>query len=84
MSDDMTIRIKLFGAFRRYGADITLTLPAGSSVTDIKAALAQQLEVPEKTLVADAVLANDTTILPDAYIFNKTCQLAILPPVCGG
>lgn len=80
----ITITIKLFGVFRCYGSAVVLELPANSSAAAVKQALSEVLDAPEKALVADAVLAYDNSILPDTHIFNETCQLAILPPVCGG
>lgn len=80
----ITITLKFFGAFRRQGAGIVLEVPAHSTVAVVKQTLADALHAPEKALVPDAVLADETQVLPDNHAFNTTCQLAILPPVCGG
>lgn len=82
--ETITLTVKLFGAFRCYGADIALEVPANSPVPAVKQALAEALGAPENALMADAVLADDSQILPDNHTFNTTCQLAVLPPVCGG
>ena len=76
--------IKCFGVFRQFGDTLCVTVDAGSSVQQIKAALVQQLGEQHKTLVEDSVLANDDAILPNAYILQEETALSILPPVCGG
>jgi molybdopterin converting factor small subunit len=47
-------------------------------------AMAKQLEGQHRLLVEDSAIANDTDILPDAYVIDDPCVLSILPPVCGG
>lgn len=84
MMDTVSIRIKYFGAFRKLGRDITLDMPVGASVSQIKTALSENIKGKESLLVFDSVLGNDDAILPDSYQCNTNCELAILPPVCGG
>ena len=76
--------IKCFGVFRQFGDQLNVSVNAGSSVQQIKAALVQQLGEQHKTLVGESVLANDNAILPNAYILQEEAPLSILPPVCGG
>lgn len=76
--------IKCFGVFRQFGDQLNVGVTPGSSVQQIKAALAQQLGEQYKTLVEESVLANDNEILPNAYILQEETPLSILPPVCGG
>lgn len=76
--------VKFFGIFRKFGEQVEVEIPAGSSVVQIKNMIAQQLGVEHKDLVESSVLANATDILPDSYIFNEAQSLSILPPVCGG
>ena len=76
--------IKCFGVFRQFGDQLNVSVNAGSSVQQIKAALVQQLGEQHKILVGESVLANDNEILPNAYILQAETPLSILPPVCGG
>ena len=78
----ITIHIKLFGAFRKFGESLDFCLPAGSTIATVKAALQQKLH--GERLVFDSVLANDNAILHDHDILNNDAELSILPPVCGG
>lgn len=80
----ITLPIKCFGVFRQFGDKLSVTVETGSSVQQIKEALAQQLGEQHKTLIEESVLANDNDILPNAYIVQKEKTLSILPPVCGG
>lgn len=80
----ITLPIKCFGVFRQFGDQLAVKIKTGSSVQQIKAALAQQLGEQHKTLIEESVLANDNDILPNAYILQEETALSILPPVCGG
>lgn len=82
--DTVSIRIKYFGAFRKFGSDIMLEMPVGASIAQIKTALSKNMKGRESLLVFDSVLGNDDMILSDSYQCNTNCELAILPPVCGG
>ena len=79
---DITINIKLFGAFRKFGESMNLSVPSGSSVVVIKTILQEKLD--GDALVFDSVLANDNAILKDTDIIDCDTELSILPPVCGG
>lgn len=90
MSHTIEITIRLFGAFRKFhGAPLTLSLPTGCSVTDVKAALGNTLTslnpaFTDRELLDKSALADDRAVLaPDATL-QQDSQLAILPPVCGG
>ncbi|MCB9976601.1 MAG: hypothetical protein H6858_03260 [Rhodospirillales bacterium] len=76
--------IKCFGAFRKFGENLNVEVPAGSSADQIKQALIRILGEQHKGLVEDSVLASDTAVLPGAYILKEPVDLCILPPVCGG
>lgn len=85
MSDiksDIKVDVQLFGALRKYGTNIEVTIPSGASVAALKNTLAALLG--DTALVMDCVIANDETILPEAYIIEGSAPLSILPPVCGG
>lgn len=80
----ITITMRLFGAFRQYGDTVEVSVRAGSPVATLKTALGNLLGDKSRPLIQDSVLADDTTILPGDYIFDKDVRLSILPPVCGG
>lgn len=80
----LILPIKFFGMFRKFGEQIEVEIPSGSSVEEIKKMITHELGKDNKDLVDSSVLANTTDILPDAYIFNESQSLSILPPVCGG
>jgi hypothetical protein len=80
----VAINMRLYGAFRSYGPSAAFSVPAGSSVTDIKNALAALLGPQARALIMDSVVANTDTILPGDYIVGGDEKLSILPPVCGG
>ena len=81
---DITVTMRLFGAFREFGESVELAVKSGSSVAAIKQALGNALGERAQTLIRDSVLADDHTILPVEFIVETDAKLAILPPVCGG
>lgn len=81
---EISIHIKLFGAFRKFGGALDFCVPAGSTVATIKKVMSGLIKGPESTLVFDSVLADDDVILQDNHIFETNVKLCILPPVCGG
>lgn len=78
----ITIHMKFFGGFRKFGEGLDFTVPAGSTIAAVKTTLQEQLD--GYGLVSDSVLANDNTILRDGDILKSDAELSILPPVCGG
>lgn len=80
----LILPVKFFGMFRKFGEQVDIEIPVGSSVVQIKKMITQQLGAEHKDLVDSSVLANATDILTDAYTFQETQSLSILPPVCGG
>lgn len=80
--NEITIRIKFWGAFRKFGESVDICVPTGSTVALIKKNLQEKLD--NFGLVADSVLANDHSILSEDDIFQDDITLSILPPVCGG
>ncbi len=79
---DISIHMKLFGAFRKFGESLDFSMPVGSTIAEVKTALQQKLN--GEGLVFDSVLANDNSILRDHDVLDKDAELSILPPVCGG
>ena len=81
------IDIRLFGAFRQYGADPTITLSVGAEATvaAVRAALDARLgTVDARSLLEASVFATDERVLDDGEPLPSVRELAILPPVCGG
>jgi molybdopterin converting factor small subunit len=81
---DITIHLRLFGAFRKYGENVTFTMPAGCNIAAVKEKLAEVLKLADKKLILDSALANDNEIIDSNAVLTKDSHLAILPPVCGG
>ena len=81
---DLTLSIQCFGIFRTLGDFLNITVEAGASVCQVKAALVQKLGETYHTVVAQSVLANEQTILPGHYVFQREEAIFIFPPVCGG
>jgi molybdopterin converting factor small subunit len=78
------IIISHYGAFKKLGSNTIISVPAPITIGTVRAALAEKLGDEHKALVEDSALANDTDILPDAFVIDANCALSILPPVCGG
>ena len=81
---DITITMRLFGAFRKYGENVTFTVPRGATTDVVKNELAVVLKMPDNSLIKDSVIANDSEIMDIKTALTQDCRLAILPPVCGG
>jgi molybdopterin converting factor small subunit len=86
----MKTRIVLYGALRE--ADprgyVELTVPAGSTIADLREALrahlAEQATTVPATLIQRSVFASTDEILYDPRPVPADAELAILPPVSGG
>lgn len=88
---DITLTIRLFGAFRQYdtGEPLRLKLPAGADLPAVKGVLTAALAerhpgFSDQALVEAAALATDDAILPADTTITNDQTLAVLPPVCGG
>lgn len=81
---DITVSMRLFGAFRKFGENVSFTVPAGSGIGDVKRRLAEVLDAADAKLISESALANDDEVLDARAVFTQDCRLAILPPVCGG
>jgi molybdopterin converting factor small subunit len=92
--DDVQVRIQLFGAFRKYadGSDVSLEVPRGTTVSALRAYLAEALRrgcpaFDGEGLLELSAVADDERILDDTTPLGLSVdrlRLAILPPVCGG
>ncbi len=79
---NITIHMKFFGAFRKFGESKEFCVPTGSTIANIKTTLQNLLD--GEGLVADSALANNQSILRDNDVIECDTELSILPPVCGG
>ncbi len=88
--ESVGITIRLFGAFRKFGngSEIEISVRCGTNLKELRVLLSQYLRENDpkfsETLVVDSAIANDTKILTNDFCIEKSCTLAILPPVCGG
>ncbi len=82
INSKINVKVKYYGAFRKFGDDIEFSVPKESSIADIKAVIQDKLNA--KSLVQSSVISNEDSILQDDYILNDDATLSILPPVCGG
>ena len=80
----ITISIRLFGAFRKYGEVAVLEAPAGVGMDELKELLSRWIGGMEAPLVAASVFANEKEVLAAGAVLEKDADLAVLPPVCGG
>ena len=85
----MKIKLQLFGAFRNYGNEVSITLPKGSIIANLRPELLtifsdKELGFDKQNLINSSRFANDETILDEDSLINENDNLAILPPVSGG
>ncbi|MCO5143789.1 MAG: hypothetical protein M9962_11930 [Oligoflexia bacterium] len=87
----ITVKLRLFGAFRRYSKNshISITVPSKCSVQTFRECVEEELnllrpDLNDGKLVYESALANETEILNESTEISESCDLAILPPVCGG
>lgn len=86
----MKVEVSLFGAFRDYQPDamVTLDVPAGARVADLRAALSAHGRAHwpgfKEGLVKHSAFASETTLLRDAESLPEQARIVVLPPVAGG
>jgi molybdopterin converting factor small subunit len=81
---DINIKIRLFGAFRKYGEELSFTVPAEGGLPAVRQKLESLVNANDKALIKSSVFANDECILDENAHISQDVRLAILPPVCGG
>lgn len=79
----MKITLQLFGAFRPFGDQLDLTLPAGANVAQIRPVLTAKLPQMQ-SVIESSRFATETAILPENAPLDDGTTLAIIPPVSGG
>lgn len=89
MTTHIQLSIKMFGAFRKYCSGVLhIDIAEGATASDVKSTISRALVLnhPEfdKDLINKSALANNHRILKEDDRILDSCDLAILPPVCGG
>jgi molybdopterin converting factor small subunit len=81
----VTIRVKLFAILRDLAGvgELSLELPAGSSVAAATETLAAQFPTLRRALPRTAAAVNQIRVTADTTL-NDNDELALLPPVSGG
>ncbi len=83
------IELRLFGAFRDYQSELCLRVPKGTTVAQLKTIVggilnARHADFRHQALLADSAIGSPRQVLADSTPLTETCELAVLPPVCGG
>jgi len=81
------IPVKLYGAFRQYSPDktVTVSLPEAATVATLRQAFGQQFDDNNVlALLAASAFATDEAVLEEQDPVPRDKALSILPPVCGG
>lgn len=81
---DINIKVRLFGAFRKYGEELSFTVPAEGGLPAVRQKLESLVSTNDKVLIKSSAFANDERILDEKDSIAQDARLAILPPVCGG
>jgi len=95
MTPSRQVRVRFFGAFRKYfegKAELDLALPAGLTAGAARSQIGALLSVhnsafplpSDRELLAQSALADESRILSDSDTLDRVQELSILPPVCGG
>lgn len=79
----MTVRLFAVARERVGRGEITVELPAGATVADLRAALAEQFP-PLAPIAGRVMIAVDSEYADDAAIVPPGATLAVIPPVSGG
>lgn len=85
----MNITIQCFGAFRPFGEQISLQIPKGNTVSDMRAALLDRLKQIDASfnkpgLLDSSRFATETEILQESTPLKDGMSIAVIPPVSGG
>lgn len=86
----MKIEVSLFGAFRDYepGALVTLDVPAGARVADLRGMLAAHGRAHwpgfKEGLLMRSAFASQSSVLGEQECLPENGPVVVLPPVGGG
>ena len=78
-----SVKIQLFGAFRKFGYGVALELPltAPCTISVLKELLAAHLDAE---LLSESAFGTADEIFRDDAMISPGQTIALLPPVCGG
>ncbi|MFO0797699.1 MAG: molybdopterin converting factor subunit 1 [Gemmataceae bacterium] len=81
----MTLTVHLFAAARDLAgaAALPIDLPDGSTVSDLRAALAARVPALAALLARSAV-AVDHDFAENGHVLTAAAEVAVIPPVSGG
>lgn len=87
----LEIHVRLFGAFRDFGSkpELLLECAPGTSIAELRLRMQAQLDslrpgAHAEGLLKQSVFADEQSILGEDFRLERSQQLAIIPPVCGG
>ncbi|MGZ3773868.1 MAG: MoaD/ThiS family protein [Pseudobdellovibrionaceae bacterium] len=85
------IKIKLFGAFKKYvpKGNLSLEISEIATVHEVRQLIENKIrhDVPsfqDASLIHESAMASSEDILQETDLVFQYDELAILPPVCGG
>lgn len=81
----MIVRVRLFARLREQAGceTVEVAVPAGTTVAELRRALAQQVPTLAP-LLAHVMLAINTEFATDTDVIPDNAEVACLPPVSGG
>jgi molybdopterin converting factor subunit 1 len=81
----MMVRVRLFARAKDLAeaSTLTLELPAGATVADLRSRLGQQVPALASILERSALAVNDE-FADDMLVVPPGAEIALLPPVSGG
>ncbi|WP_141731517.1 MoaD/ThiS family protein [Oligoflexus tunisiensis] len=87
----LEIYIRLFGAFRDFAQNPRLLFECapGTSIAELRQQMGSLLEnmrpgAGVESLLKQSVFADEKEILSEDFRLERSQELAIIPPVCGG
>jgi molybdopterin converting factor small subunit len=87
----LEITIRLFGAFRDFAKDpsVLLECAPGTSIAELRQQMQSRLEnmrpgAGAEGLLKQSVFADERQVLGEDFRLERSQELAIIPPVCGG
>lgn len=87
----LDIKVRLFGAFRDHASESTLPFlcEPGTRIAELRQKMQQHMQAARPgsqidSLLMQSVFADEQSILSEDYCLQKSQELAIIPPVCGG
>ena len=94
METELKMRVKLFGALRKYAnaegpASVEFDVPRSCDASELRNRLSRHLAAThpgfnDAGLLSECAVATESRVLQPDEIVPENETLAILPPVCGG